>query len=424
MKILYTLIAVLLVQGLFAQECANGRYVEPIFNRLDIKKDIVYAKKRQSDGHEIALAYDVYQPYGDTLSLRPVMLLIHGGAYLKLIDQNSPDIVEMCTYFAQRGYVTVSLDYRQEPNPLALFSEETMIKAVARALVDTKDAVDHMIGTVSNGNPYRVDTTRAFIGGVSAGALSSVFITYLDSLAQMPPQYQQWIVEAIGDSADYILRHRFDLVRPKASIIISGATLDTGWIVNNGIDLFLNHGSTDPIVPYRFGYPLGINTLPKLYGGKDMYPRALNQGIRVEFEDWIGRGHVPFMNLSFPEIITGLINPEIFDSTMRNIARFIYPHLNCGSVISGIKQHNLGKLNLYPNPNSGDFTLQLPKGNAEWRLQVYSTTGQLMLDRILPQGVEMIAVNEGLPAGMYYAKLSSERGQVIDYYAGAFAVAK
>ena len=44
----------------------------------------------------------LYEPVNDTASNRAVMLLIHGGAYLKLLDQNSPDIVLMSyTYFAQ-----------------------------------------------------------------------------------------------------------------------------------------------------------------------------------------------------------------------------------------------------------------------------------------------------------------------------------
>ena len=209
--------------NMYADDCNNGRYIQQVFNRVDITKDVKYARKKQSDGQYIDLKYDVYQPHGDTLAQRPIMLLIHGGAYLKLLDHNSPDIVLMCDYFAKRGYVTVSIDYRQEPNLLGLLSEEVMVKAVSRALIDTKEAVDHLMLTYQNGNPYRIDTSRAFIGGVSAGAVSSMFISYLDSLQQLPAQYQQWIVEANGDSADYILRHKFDLVKPKACISVSGA---------------------------------------------------------------------------------------------------------------------------------------------------------------------------------------------------------
>jgi len=120
-----------------ADDCTNGRYLNPVFTRVDVTKNIVYARKKQSDGQYIDLKYDIYQPNGDTLAERPVMLLIHGGAYLKLLDQNSPDIVLLSEYFAKRGYVCVSIDYRQETNLLGLLSEETMVKAVSRALLQT-----------------------------------------------------------------------------------------------------------------------------------------------------------------------------------------------------------------------------------------------------------------------------------------------
>ena len=149
-----------------ATNCNNGRYKTKLFPTVKRSNNIVYATKRQSNGMPIQLRYDVYEPQDDTAQKRAVMLLIHGGAYLKLLDQNSPDIVLMCNYFAQLGYVSISIDYRQEPNLLGLLSEEVMVKAVSRALIDTKDAIDHVIDTYATGNPYRIDTSKAFIGGV------------------------------------------------------------------------------------------------------------------------------------------------------------------------------------------------------------------------------------------------------------------
>ncbi len=407
-----------------ASDCFNGRYLQPIFSQVDITKNIKYARKPQSEGQMIDLRYDVYEPHGDTLSLRPVMLLIHGGAYLKLIDQNSPDIVQMCEYFAKRGYVCVSIDYRQEPNVLALLSEESMVKAVGRALIDTKEAVDHLIGTYQTGNPYRIDTSKAFIGGVSAGAVSTMFISYLDSLQMLPPKYQQWIVSAVGSDADYVLRHKFDLVKPKVAISISGALLDTNWVINKGIDLFLNHGSDDGIVPYNFGNPLGIPFLPKLFGGKAIFPRAQHQGIRVEFEDWIGRGHVPFMNLSFPDILINLINPTIFDSTMRNIARFVYPKLECNSLISSVQHLQKEELKLFPNPSTGSFNIQMPVNvtTQEWKVLIYDMSGKEVQNLQYPGNTDLIQINNPLPPGIYFIKMEYEKNNETFVYTGKVTV--
>lgn len=426
--ILLSLVLILSCNISKSTDCNNGRYKNPIFTQVKRTNNIVYATKPQSDGSMINLRYDVYEPQGDTASKRAVMLLIHGGAYLKLLDQNSPDIVLMCEYYAKRGYVAISIDYRQEPNVLGLLSEEVMVKSVARALIDTKDAVDHVVNTVSNGNPYRIDTSKAFIGGVSAGAVSSMFICYLDSIKQLPIQYQQWVVQAAGSNADSVLRHKFDHIKPKAAIIISGAILDTSWVVNNGIQLLLDHGSADPIVPYNYGKPFSIPSLPNLYGGKAIYARALNQGIYVEFEDWIGKGHVPFFNLDFGSIITlNLINQPILDSTERHIRDFCYRLLDCNSINTGIKENfSSTPLTLFPNPSKGSFTIKTPPdiNTSKWKVEIYNIEGSEVLNEDYSGNTTFIHFNQQLSPGLYIVKMQYEKEGVAMVYTGKLTIAE
>lgn len=408
-----------------ATDCNNGRYKTKIFTNVKRTNNITYATKIQSDGFPIQLRYDVYEPLGDTAQNRAVMLLIHGGAYLKLLDQNSPDIVLMCNYFAQHGYVAISIDYRQEPNLLSLLSEEAMVKAVSRALLDTKDAIDHLVDSYTNGNPYRIDTSKAFIGGVSAGAVSAMFITYLDSLQMLPAQYQQWIIEANGVNADSILRHRFDKIKPKATISISGALLDTSWMKPNGIELLLNHGSVDPIVPYNYGRPFSIPTLPFLYGGKAMNTRAQHQGIYCEFEDWIGKSHVPFFNLDLGSILTlQLINQPILDSTQSHIKNFCYRLLDCNR-ITGIKENILTeRLSIFPNPNNGSFTIPIPPkaiGN-NWNLEIYDILSKQVFTKKYPGYLTNISVNEIFPTGLYMVKLFYVNNEENIVYTGKITI--
>ena len=405
-----------------ATNCNNGRYKTKLFPTVKRSNNIVYATKRQSNGMPIQLRYDVYEPQDDTAQKRAVMLLIHGGAYLKLLDQNSPDIVLMCNYFAQLGYVSISIDYRQEPNLLGLLSEEVMVKAVSRALIDTKDAIDHVIDTYATGNPYRIDTSKAFIGGVSAGAVSTMFICYLDSLQMLSPQYQQWIIEANGVNADSLLRHRFDKIKPKAAISISGALLDTSWMKPNGIDLLLNHGSVDPIVPYNYGRPFSIPTLPFLYGGKAMNARAKNQGIYCEFEDWIGKSHVPFMNLDLVSILTfQLINQPILDSTERHIRDFCYRLLDCEERPTGIRENIISSdLSIFPNPNTGYFTIPIPKeaNTAKWNLEIFDISGKQVFVQQFAGSISYIPIQQSLQTGMYFIKLFYETNDENMVYTG------
>lgn len=409
-KLLLSFFIFLVIAGKsFSNDCANGRYLNAVFQQVDITKNIQYARKKQSDGQFIDLKYDVYQPHGDTIAQRPVMLLIHGGAYLKILDQNSPDIVLMCDYFAQRGYVCVSIDYRQEANLLSILSEEAMVKAVSRALIDTKDAVDHFIGTYMNGNPYRIDTSKTIMGGVSAGAVSTMFICYLDSLQMMPEKYRQWVIDANdGINADSILRHKFDFVKPKIAISVSGGLLDTNWIKPNNIDFLLDHGSYDAFVPYTYGYPLNLTSLPKLYGGKTQYPRMINQGIRVEFEDWIGRGHVPFMNLDVGNILTfNLINKPILDSTERHIAHFCYSLMDC-SAATGIQNKSISRFSIIPNPSSGLINIQLPELHplTSFMLSIIDISGKTIYHGTFTSNNNLISLFIEMDSGIYVAKLS------------------
>jgi hypothetical protein len=309
---------------------------------------------------------------------------------------------------------------------LALLSEEAMVKAVGRALVDTKDAVDHLVLTYQAGNPYRIDTSRAIIGGVSAGGVSTMFISYLDSLQMLPANYQNWIIEAVGPDADSILRHKFDYVKPKVAISISGAILDTAWIVKNGIDLFLMHGSADGIVPYRYDHPLGIPLLPKLYGGKLQYPVAIQRGIRCDFDDWIGKGHVPFFNLDLGSILTlNLINFTILDSTERHIANFCYPILGCDNRPTFIKQNVVNtSLQIFPNPASSDFTIVLPDESQvqRWNLLIYDVTGKEHYRLAVNGNSGQIRVSPELLPGFYLVQLSCEKNGEVFIYTGKITI--
>ena len=58
----------------------------------------------------VPLMLDVYCP--DTNSTdRPVLMFIHGGGFTGGI-KHKPEIIEMGKYYASRGWVYVSIDYR------------------------------------------------------------------------------------------------------------------------------------------------------------------------------------------------------------------------------------------------------------------------------------------------------------------------
>ena len=80
---------------------------------------------------------DIYTPDNDTLTERPVVIYLFGGAYING-SKNNTDCVDY-NYFAKRGYVAIAANYRLSNNPI-LFSLDQQHKysTVLKAIADLK----------------------------------------------------------------------------------------------------------------------------------------------------------------------------------------------------------------------------------------------------------------------------------------------
>jgi len=435
--ILYT---ILLLLGSFilpaaATDCYNGRYKNKVFtdyNRID---NIIYARKQTSDGRWQNLGYDVYLPKHDTATHRPAIVLAHGGGYIDLLDQKSPDIVELAIDLVSRGYVVFSLEYREEANPLALLSEESMVKAVGRSLIDIRDATCSIMDTtLGHENPFGVDYSKVIVGGVSAGSVSFLHALFLDSLNWMPLQYQQWILQ-IEPNTQALLDNRYCGANVIGMINISGALIDTAWIKPNRIypPMLSQHGTADPIVPYGYDRPFHLSTLPMLMGSSLIDKRYKNLGLRSEFESWLNYSHVPFIGGLNIDALFGrnplalIFNPYVLDSTKRHIANFCYSLIDCNARTTGIKENLVSEnLAIFPNPSNGSFTIQLPKeiNTQKWNMVLYDFTGKEIQMKEFPGTAAQTSVNEALATGIYFMKLFYEKNSETFVYTGKLTIAK
>ena len=97
------------------------------------------------------LACDVYQPAGDTMSARPLVIFIPTSNFLPKSVRRSPTgdkqdsvAVEICTRLAKMGYVSSAINYRFGWNPIATTQTErvfTLINAAYRGIQDVRAAV-------------------------------------------------------------------------------------------------------------------------------------------------------------------------------------------------------------------------------------------------------------------------------------------
>jgi len=166
---------------------AQTRYLDPVFDEVNVTSDVVYGSNitvlpamQGAPPMEQPLLLDIYEPAGDTETDRPVLLYFHTGNFLPPFINGSPlgtksdnTAIEICTRYAQKGYVVASVDYRLGWNPLAGTQEERsiqLIQAAYRGVQDSRTAVRFFRKTeAEGGDPYGIDGSKVGMIGEGTG---------------------------------------------------------------------------------------------------------------------------------------------------------------------------------------------------------------------------------------------------------------
>jgi len=142
---------------------------------------------------------DSYYPENNSVN-RPVYMFIHGGGFTGG-TKTKPEIVEMASDYASRGWVFVSIDYRtveelgaiegmtpeelltfykgiapQEWIEVALEGVETrkQLQQSIAMYAAQRDAKAALRWIVANADTYKVNTDFITVGGASAGAITAI----------------------------------------------------------------------------------------------------------------------------------------------------------------------------------------------------------------------------------------------------------
>ncbi|MDX1358882.1 MAG: alpha/beta hydrolase [Clostridia bacterium] len=147
-----------------------------------------HAAQGSEESEVIELLLDLYEPL-NAPDGRPAIILIHGGGLKTGSRQHGP-IVSMAKYFAARGWVAVSIDYRladdygtvpddweEAIESLPLFKQTNVPYAIYPAVRDAKAAVRWLY---ANADEYHVNTDYITVAGGSAGAYISVAMGVTD----------------------------------------------------------------------------------------------------------------------------------------------------------------------------------------------------------------------------------------------------
>ena len=158
----------------------SRRYLDPQFGGVSKTPNIVYrSAPAYKTNAPTSLSLDLYQPIGDTRTGRPALVLVHGGGFATgnkgIYDEaKNGGLFGWGKYFAERGYVVFSVDYRLGDKFLKLDDPE-LEKVVEMA---TSDVVESIRYIKENAEKYRVDPNKIAVGGNSAGAVLALYSAY------------------------------------------------------------------------------------------------------------------------------------------------------------------------------------------------------------------------------------------------------
>ena len=235
-----------------------------------------------TNSYPIPLKLDVYSP-DNTSDNRPVIMFIHGGGFTGGI-KHKPEIVDMANFYASRGWVFISIDYRtteelgviqgMTPEELITYykgmapqewientlegaqSPDQVQQAIAMYLAQ-RDAKAALRWIVANSETYNINTDYITVGGASAGSITTIALGISNQ-----EDFRDEI--SISDDPTLSTTNLDENYEVKSMVYFWGSNikLDVYEGVygleqyeryeSNDPELFMGHGTAeDPVTPYE-----------------------------------------------------------------------------------------------------------------------------------------------------------------------------
>ncbi|MFM8484723.1 MAG: alpha/beta hydrolase, partial [Bacteroidota bacterium] len=301
-------------------------------------------------GVPMTLQMDVYEPEGDQIAARPVIIFEHGGSF---IFGDRSMMQPWCELMAKKGYVTASITYRLYPFFLLGFPDsldifDTAVKAVG----DMRAAVRYFREDAATANMFKADPNNIFIGGCSAGAVAALHCTYLDMEDNIPPFLLNFInlnggLEGVSGSAT----NKTYSSASKAVVNMSGGLYRANWIEAGESPMISIHGTSDETVPFNSGLAANI---AYLQGSNLLHARAEETGVWNSLHIVPGGGHTNiYENAAY----------KVHRDTFWNNVSLKLEEITCSASSAAPELSAVAEWSVAPNPVSGNaITVSLPEG--------------------------------------------------------------
>lgn len=291
------------------------RYQMEVFDDIEVKNDILYGKaygywtrspysddpyivtlgkgliKTFKENELLDLKLDLYFSRTDLLKKRPVVMLIHGGAFY-IGSKESIFEQALATALARRGYFVASIDYRLGFKTAPADIEMSGYRAIQDAHAALRFLAHHAEG-------IGIDPNQVYVAGTSAGGVASLNVAFMDN-DERPKRIlendKKGLVSKIEESGN-----RFtETFTIKAVVNMWGAVSDLNIIdADEKIPVLSIHGTNDIVVPFEYDFPfrnslfLNRMIMDKMYGSKPIHDKLNSLGIRNRLVALPGLGHEP-----------------------------------------------------------------------------------------------------------------------------------
>lgn len=261
---------VVILMTLSLSGLSQERYLTQLFDSVSVET-YTYATK---DGQNLAL--DLYTPFADTATNRPLLLYVHGGGFSSG-NRNAPHIISFCQYFASFGYSCASISYRltRKDHSTEFGCDCPAVEKLNTFKAAVEDLQDATFFLITNRESLGIDPQKIILAGSSAGAEAILNAGY-----QPPMCYglESGPVSYAG------------------LISMAGAIPDTTVIYEeSAIPSLLFHGTCDDVVPYvtaphRYCKP-GQPGYLMMNGSQDIARKLARLGVPYWLHSTCGAGH-------------------------------------------------------------------------------------------------------------------------------------
>jgi len=293
----------------------SERYQKEFLENIEVKSNVIYGKangywtsspysndpyvvtlgkgliKTFKDDQLLDLKMDLYFSRADSLKKKPVVMLIHGGAFY--IGSKESACEQALAYaLAKRGFFVASIDYRLGFKPTATDIEMSAYRAIQDAHAALRFLAHHSPG-------IGLDPNQVYVGGTSAGAVASLNVAFMDN-DERPARIQEAEKKGVVGKIEESGNRYTESFTIKAVANMWGAVSDLNIIdADEKIPVLSIHGTDDVVVPFEYDFPfrnsLMINRviMDKMYGSKTIHDRLNILGIKNKLVALPGKGHEP-----------------------------------------------------------------------------------------------------------------------------------